>query len=774
MTRWFPAAATLFLVIAACNNAAPTIPPATGPDPIGISQSPTAAATAPPTAPNPDEIGVSQSPTATATVSPTPPNPDEIGISPSPTATTAPLPTPHPETTEWVKERLDAVVALYQPTKAGEALLRSLDLRQMEGDPGFFGSFGFDEWAGVGEAKPIGVIHELSHSYWGGFPVEGRPDLNWERPAGEEFSSAMLAYHRDILTFMAQPPDDYELLRQRLRNLPDISIDDPVPVFHSLEADMAHTTGGSLNLVPPILQKYWVNLLSGGRFDDWYGAAGWFQSLSHDEKAATGKWLGFEHLDLRQYPSLQPSTPPGEILLTAERVLETEEKQRLRDLAYQFDLLIGDSQREEDFQFWRSYLQDKLRLHQAHPSYLAVLSQSRAGQIASALDFLADLVAGSPEEKAARLADQLSREPFLVNFLPAVDNQVLVELFTSGAALPEGQTLQATASFVERLKIFGNKVDSVLQAGRDDSAQGALELEKFLAETGLDQKDDLKLFFDLFRDRDRNTAKAVTFALPDATVRSLIVPVPFQLRTILDPDELLAKLGVTSGAANPSELQEGIALLIEEPSGNFRIDEPYLEALFKVVAGWAKDSPEETGRLLLNSPFPLEGMILAQPKAAVLILNGDIEVALSLVRESDALLAPPWRIMFRLIHAEPGLAAKLLAEFYRRGETALVAETMAYLAYDKDRLERSSQLPISLKEDGLFLSALFRVEGPEWLQARLGESVVLFRQRVLADEVGGNFLERYEKSLDAAAATVGDEKTRTGLKDVIRRAFEPS
>ena len=471
---------------------------------------------------------------------------------------------------------------------------------------------------------------------------------------------------------------------------------------------------------------------------------------------------------------MQPSTPPGEILLTAERVLETEEKQRLRDLAYQFDLLIGDSQREEDFQFWRSYLRDKLRLHQAHPSYLAVLSQSRAGQIASALDFLADLVAGSPEEKAARLADQLAIEPFLVNFLPAVDNQVLVELFTSGAALPEGQTLQATASFVERLKIFGSKVDSVLQAGRADPARGALELEKFLAETGLDQKDDLKLFFDLFRDRDGKTAKAVTFALPDATVRSLIVPVPFQLRTILDPDELLAKLGVTPGADNPSELQEGIALLTEEPSGNFRVDEPYLDALFKVVAGWAKDSPEETGRLLLNSPFPLEGMILGQPNAAVLILNSGIDGALSLVRESDPLLAPPWRIMYRLIHADPGLAAKLLAEFYRRGETALVAETMAYLAYDEDRLERSSQLPISLKEDGLFLSALFRVEGPEWLQARLGESVVLFRQRVLADEVGGNFLERYEKTLDAAAATVGDEKTRSGLEDAIRRAFEPS
>ncbi len=62
-----------------------------------------------------------------------------------------------------MEERVDAVVALYQPTRAGEALLRSLDLRHMEGDPGFFGSYGFSEWTGVGEASPIRVMHELGH-----------------------------------------------------------------------------------------------------------------------------------------------------------------------------------------------------------------------------------------------------------------------------------------------------------------------------------------------------------------------------------------------------------------------------------------------------------------------------------------------------------------------------------------------------------------------------------------------------------------------------------
>ena len=161
-------------------------------------------------------------------------------------------PTPHPDTSDWVNERLDAVIALYQPTEAGELLLRSLDLRKMEGEPGFFGSYGFSGWAGVGEASPIGVIHELGHSYWSRFPVAGAPELSWVRTSNDRRSPAMERYHQDILAFMAQPPYDYELFRQRLRNLPDVSRDNPEPVLHNLEADVTYNTAGSLNLVRPV------------------------------------------------------------------------------------------------------------------------------------------------------------------------------------------------------------------------------------------------------------------------------------------------------------------------------------------------------------------------------------------------------------------------------------------------------------------------------------------------------------------------------------------
>ncbi|MCI0846219.1 MAG: hypothetical protein J4N33_03775, partial [Chloroflexi bacterium] len=94
----------------------------------------------------------------------------------TPPATILPTPTPNPANSVWVQQRLDAVIALYGLTPEAAALVRSLDVRQMKGEPGFFGSYGFKEWTGVGEAKPVGVIHELSHSSWGGFSIVGSPE----------------------------------------------------------------------------------------------------------------------------------------------------------------------------------------------------------------------------------------------------------------------------------------------------------------------------------------------------------------------------------------------------------------------------------------------------------------------------------------------------------------------------------------------------------------------------------------------------------------------
>ena len=577
-------------------------------------------------------------------------------------------------------------MALYRPTPAGESLLRSLDLRHMRAEPGFFGSYGFGLWAGVGEAKPIGVMHELGHSYWGGFPVIGRPELSWEKADGAEIAPALASYHQDILAFMAQPPDDYEFLRQRLRRLPEVSSKNPEPLFHSLEADLPYTTGGDLGLAPPVLRRYWGHFLSEGPFETWEQAAGWFQSLSHEDRATAGKFLGFEHLDLRQHPDLPRFSPAYDLLGESAWVLETEERQRLTDLAEHFDLLLGDAQSEEDFRFWRGYLQDKVALYRSHPGHLESLDLPRASDLADALKFLSSL-SGSPESRASMLADRISVQPFLVNFLPAVDNQILVRLFAASPQFPPAATLQATASFVERLQRFGAVVDDIAIAGGESPEAGARALEEFLADTGLEQEHDLKLFFDLFRDNDPPLARRIMSAVDPATVRALMVPVPVQLRSIFEPEGLLGKLDVTADSSE-ADLVRGITLLIEEPSGNYLIDEPFLERLYAVMAQRARTAPMETLLVMAKTPFPLEGMIISHPSAASAALSSDRSLAVKLVKDSDAVLAPPARIIYRLIASDPALAAELVAALDSIGEGRLVAESLAYFAYDKARSEK--------------------------------------------------------------------------------------
>ena len=757
----------LAAVLAACGGEPPPAPAAApAPEPAAAAASGVPTAVPATAARLPAATPVATLALPPAAVAPTvPPSPTPT---PLPVSTPPPRPTPHPGHTAWVAERIEAVVSLYRPTPAGEALLRSLDLRHLPDEPGYFGSYGFDGWAGVGEAKPIPVMHELGHSYWGGFPVIGRPELSWQRHEGEAAAPALAAYHRDVLAFMAQPPDDYEFLRERLRNLPGVSAENTEPVFHSLEADIPYTTGGDLSLVPPILRRYWGHFLTEGPFGSWERALGWYLSLSGEERATANKFLGFEHFDLRLYLGLPAYSPPGDLLSGTAGTLAREERQRLTDLAEHFDLLLGDAQLEENFQFWRGYLRDKLALFRVHPGHMESLDFPRAGDLSDALRFLAGLE-GSPASRASALAKRMPAQPFLVNFLPAVDDPTLVELFADGPELPQGPTLQATASFVERLQRFGMLVDGILAAGRKSPQEGARALENFLTETGYGQEQDLQLFFDLLKGADGELARRIMRQTDKATVRALMGPAPVQLRAIFSPEGLLDKLDVTAGAAD-ADLRRGIGLLIGDASGNYRIDEPFLERLYAVMAQRVEAAPAEALSVMAGTPFPVEGMILRQPRAASAALSADMGLAAALVRDSDAVVAPPARIIHRLIVADPALAAGLVAALDAQGERLLATESLAYLAYDKARSEKYPDLPLSLSRDGAFLQSLLERQGEEWLSARLAESVELYRRRAADGEVAPDFLRHFRDTLEAAAAT-RDTDTHRRMAGIIRAAF---
>ena len=351
-----------------------------------------------------------------------------------------------------------------------------------------------------------------------------------------------------------------------------------------------------------------------------------------------------------------------------------------------------------------------------------------------------------------------------------MDDLTLVKLFADSPELPEGPTLQATASFVERLRRFAALVDGILAKGRKSPEAGALALEGFLAETGYEQEHDLKLFFDLLNGTDNETGRRIMSRVDKATVRALIVPVPVQLRTILKPEGLLEKLDITAEAAD-ANLRRGIALLIQDPSGNYRIDEPFLERFYEVMAERTRASPGAALRVMAETPFPLEGMILRQPNAISAALSRDIDRAVALIEGSDAVLAPPARVVHRLIVADPALAAELVVALDRRGESLLVTESLAYLAYDKTRTEKYPKLPISVSHDGAFLESLLVRQGEAWLSARLASAVDLYRQRATSGEVAPDFLIHYRDTLQAAAATQGADAGGR-LTDIIRAVFD--
>ena len=668
-----------------------------------------------------------------------------------------------------MRDRLSAVVALYDITPGGEAAVRGLDVRWMQDQPGFFGSFGYKSWAGVGEARPTGVMHELSHSYWGLFPVTGLPGLSWDAPEGKAVSPAIDRYNRDILTFMTQPPDHFERLGARLRNLPKVSAQNPEPLFHHAEADAIYSTGGDLDLVLPILRKYWDSFLTPGPFHSWYEAFRWYQGLPVDQRRLADKYLGFEHFDLRNEAS--PVDLDGTSLAQGvEEVLEREETRRLRDFVGLFDLLVGVPEHQEDFKFWRRYLRDKIDLHQRHPELVVSLNLPRSRELDRALDLLVGIEDRSPEEKVDAVLRGLDQEPFLAHFLPALDNRTLLALFTSEARLHAGATLKGTAAFVESLERFIPHVKRILEAARRDLSQGAGELTSYLNRVDFGEKEGLELFFEILQGSDGDVARGVVSALDDSMLRRLLVPVPTTLRVLLQPDRYLRFLAITLDSP-PQALARGLEDMVRYPSGNFLIDEPFLDEMYRVVVARGRIAPLETLNAVAVGLFPMERFIRLHPRAAVDILAGDLDVTSKMVIVSDPIIFPPARFVYRLIYADPEFAGRVLVSLDELGEIGLVVEALAQIAYDADRLAAVPTLTISLLRYGRFLEGLLDGKGEEWLEKRLGEAVSLYGRRVENGEVGEEFLVAYQRTLRAAALSLEEPRARRTLEGIVDRVF---
>lgn len=677
-----------------------------------------------------------------------------------------------------MRDRVDAIAALFNVSPAGRGWLEGYDLRQMVGQPGWFGSFGYDSWAGVGQAIPQIVLHEISHSYYGAFQVSGRPELSWEPPSGNRPSPATEQYQKDLITFMSQPPDGYEPLRERFRNLPNLSRENDPDLFHNGEADLLYTTAGSLGLIPPILRKYFDQFLGYGEFQTWKEAITWYLGLSPEDKKAADSYIGITHLPLDRYLDLKPP----EVTLLPERtknLLDGEERQRLKDFAQQFDLiksnefgLVDAANVDGSFQFWRNYLGEMLQLHEKHPRVLAEAGGQGPG-LKEALDTFLRAEEMSLDQKIEFFRAGLE-DPSLMDFSVLLPSGVLIELFGRGGdGLPLDSVGGVVGEFSRKLTRYAREVDVTLATGREDMGTGSRRLEDYLESLSDDQQEkDLNLIFELMRDTDRVTAKNLMDRLSDGLIIRMLKNKASAVRSdAVSPQRLLRALKITPQHSS-NEIVEGLKTLLAETSGNFQIDAPFTSLAYRVITGVGTGDYRLGLAILGDSKVPLLDFVRASPEASVRILSSDLPQAAGLVANPHGYARSPQGILYGLIHVDPEFAARLVEQLEELGERGLVVESLAHFAYDAASLREIPGLAISLEKDGLFLEKLLDDMSPEWLEARLRESVDLYRERVLQGESPDDFLDAYRDTAVSAASTLEDPQARRALLEIIGRIFQ--
>ena len=667
------------------------------------------------------------------------------------------------------------MVTLYGVSDEGRRWLDGYDLRQMVGQPGWFGSFGNRSWAGVGQAIPPSVLHEVSHSYFGAFPVSGRPDLGWEPdPDG---SPAKEQYRADLMTFMFQPPDHYEPLRERFRNLPNLSRGDYPDLYHLGEADLIYTTGGNLGLIPPILRKYFDRFLDGGRFEGWPEAIEWFLGLPQDQRQFADAYIGVTHIPPRVYGAIEPedaSTVPADIV----EVVEGEERQRLRDFADQFDLVLSNEfsfvdavNVDRSFQFWRDYLREMLTLHRRYPGVLNS-APGRGPELKAALDLFIQAEEIPEEDRASYFREKL-RDPFVMNFAVLIPSSALISLFGGRSEdIPLGSVQGVVGSFARRLAEYARRVDEVLSAGRDDPADGAARLEEFLGSLSDErQEKDLAVLFDMMLDADRATTLDLLDRLSDDAILRMLHNKPSAVRSqAVSPDRLLRALEVTTGDG-PDRIAEGIRTLLEESSGNFQIDEPSSRAAYRVILDLGAADPGVGLSLLGDAQVLLPDFVEAFPGDASQLLSSDIQASTVLVSAPRGFSRSPQGIVHGLIHVDPELAARIVSEMDRVGQDRNVVESVMVFAYDYDRLRTFPGLGLSVENDASYLVRLLADRGADWLEVRIVEGVALYRQRVEQHEVAPDFLDAYERTLAAAASSLEEGEVRGVLEGIVSRVL---
>jgi len=706
---------------------------------------------------------------------------------PSDTADTAADQDPGPSIVEpdWVTERLEAVQGIWGFTPEGVDWQNSYDLRQMRGQPVWFGSTGSAGWAGAGQAIPQSVLHELGHSYWGAFPVRGREDL----APGTDVQLVLESYRGDLLEFMRQPPDRFEPLRDRFRNLPNLDRGDLPDLAHFGESELIYFTGGDLDLVPPILRKYYASYLTdtgvagdGDDFEEWPEALAWWFALDDEERGEAGRVFGLQHFPLGPYTGIAEDDD-ADLSAAIVAILEDEERQRLVDFADQFDeikerrnALTDAAGADRGFNFWARYLRDLFNLHNEHPEVLASRAGPRGRELGLTFDAYQELDPLPPVEQAERyraLTDTPAARD-IRDFAPLLKARTLLALFPATGAPGSGGIEAAASAYADELRELVAIADAALTAGEADPQVAATEMaDRFADFSDVELAVRIDAIFGTMRDAEPEIARKVIEKIPDTLLLRLLVVRPSAARTgEVPPGQLLSAAGVTADAS-PGVLIEGIALLAGKSSGNFDIDAPFDEAVYEVLDGFAETDPDLVLRVFRETDLRPLPWVTNHAESAAGVLGANPEKSAGLLFTFDGPEPTPERIVRQLAYLDADTAVELMLAALDAGRSDVLTGTLNTIVYDAywsglgvgpaDRLESAANLLIALRD---------RV-GEDRTAVLVSDGVSDYLSGVAEGELEAEYRSRHIrtlKALESEASSSRDARFFESLSAIIRDA----
>ncbi len=704
-------------------------------------------------------------PTVQSTGAPRRTTPPTVGPSPLPEATPAAnddsastIPGDGISRNAWVQDRISAVRLIWGFTERGTAWMESYDFRQMVGQPAWYGSHGAGGWAGAGEANPRIVLHELSHSSWGAFHVEGVPGLPADSPA-ESLRHVLAQFHADLDRFLRQPPDSFEPLRDRFRNLPNLVKGGYPDLHHFGEAEMVNMTGGNMALIPPILRKYFSPYLApegvaAEQVPDWAAAMAWIHALTGEERRIAEEVFGLQHIPREPYQGL---SPPARAVLD-RTVIETftaEERQRLRDFAQQFDLvkarqfaLVDAAGVDRGFSFWREYLRDKKRLHQRYPEVLNGHTSARARELGATLDFYLSIDGDPPESQAAALRgrpdDTLAHE-FAVLLKPLA----IVELYGGGTG--DGGLDRVISERARTLAEMARRVEEVMTAARTSPALGAAALETWLGElSDNDIRSGINVAVDLMRETGGDITERMFPLLSDDTLRRLLAVKPDQARAYeIGPERLLRAVGIVPGAPVRS-IASGAQLLSGNSSGNFAIDRPYDLAVYEAIESVGATDPAAAIALLQQSGMRLLPWVERGSGASLDVMWSRPRLAAGLLASVPGPRETPEMLIHALIAHDPELAATILLQMEEAGIEGIAGRGLMAIAFDSYWTTLGGGPGVDPNKDGRFLIELYSLRGAEWLKRTLRQAALQVQADVASANTDPQFLTQLTRTLHHA------------------------